>query len=182
MTGISIVRPSSTEPPCLYTPSFVQHKSKSVFFLTSLNPLVDEPVRSQTQGKGSSRVEPNIIRMIPRARSPLSIDASIRVMDHFNDANFHAWIKNQGNAAVIARHLGRLMADYTEEQLAAGLRWLFEDWQLINISIVMRVMLIDGCPERRRREAILRMITAGWARNHVEHLFYLLKQPVDKLY
>lgn len=112
----------------------------------------------------------------------MSIDASIRVMDHFNDANFHAWIKNQGNAAVIARHLGRLMADYTEEQLAAGLRWLFEDWQLINISIVMRVMLIDGCPERRRREAILRMITAGWARNHVEHLFYLLKQPVDKLY
>lgn len=120
--------------------------------------------------------------MLPRSRSPLSTDANVKLMDHFHEAAFHPWIKDQSNARISSRHLARVMIDYPAEHVAAGLRWLFEDWQLINIALVLRVMLVEQPVERRRREAILRMIVAGWARNHVEHLFMLLKQPVDKLY
>lgn len=103
-------------------------------------------------------------------------------MDHFNEASFHPWIKDQANARISSRHLARIMTDYTDEQVAAGFRWLFEEWQLVNIALVLRVTLVDMQVERRRKEAILRMVTAGWARNHIEHLFKLLKLPVEKLY
>lgn len=129
-----------------------------------------------------TRPEAAVVHLLPRSRSPLSIDANIKLMDHFHEAAFHPWIKEQSNARISARHLGRVMSDYTAEQVAAGLRWLFEDWQLINVALVLRVVLVEQPVERRRREAILRMVTAGWARNHVEHLFMLLKLPVDKLY
>jgi len=122
-----------------------------------------------------------LVRIIPRARSPLSIDANVKLMDHFNEASFHPWIKDQRNARISSRHLARVMADYTAEQVAAGFRWLFEDWQLVNIALVLRVVLVDTSVERRRKEAVLRMVTTGWARSHVDHLFKLLKLPVDKL-
>lgn len=162
MSGL--VRPSSTEPQCLHTPEFVKTSN----------------TRPQVVGKSSS--EHSFVRMIPRARSPLSIEASIKLMDHFHEASFHPWIKNQANARISSRHLARIMVDYTDEQVAAGFRWLFEEWQLVNIALVLRVTLVDLQVERRRKEAILRMVTAGWARNHIEHLFKLLKIPVEKLY
>jgi len=109
-------------------------------------------------------------------------------MDHFNDACFHTWIKDPANAKTAARHLGRLMVDYGEQEVAAGLRWLFEDWQLINIAVVLRVVLVeagqytmaaDCC--QGRRERILRLVTAGWEAKHVEHLLLLLRYPANWL-
>ncbi len=124
----------------------------------------------------------NVRHHLPRARSPLSIDASVRLMDHFNESSFHTWIKDQTNARISSRHLGRIMIDYTPEQVAAGLRWLFEDWQLISIAVILRVVLIDMEVEKRKRDAILRLITMGWERKHVQHLFFLLRSPVEKLF
>lgn len=126
------------------------------------------------------------------APSTLTIEASVKLMDHFNDAAFHTWIKDQSNARISARHLARLIGDYSDEQIGMGLRWLFEDWQLVNIAVVLLIILVEEQPsisceqraklDRTRRESILRLITAGWAPHHVEHLILLLRLPLCKLY
>jgi hypothetical protein len=120
-------------------------------------------------------------------RSSLSIDASVKLMDHFNDASFYKWVKDQRNARTTATHLGHIMADYTPERIADGLRWLFEDWQLINIAVVLRVMFFEQAAARRtvvgedRLDRILVRLTMGWQRKHVDHLGFLLRQADLKL-
>lgn len=122
-------------------------------------------------------------------RSSLSIDASVKLMDHFNDASFYKWVKDQRNARTTATHLAHIMLDYTPERVADGLRWLFEDWQLINIAVVLRVMFFEQPAAAGRRtvvsedrlDRILVRLTMGWQRKHVDHLGFLLRQPDLKL-
>ena len=117
-------------------------------------------------------------------RSSLSIDANVKLMDHFNDASFYKWVKDQRNAKTTATHLSHIMSDYSPERIADGLRWLFEDWQLINIAIVIRVMFFESAGVKvseERLDRILLRLTMGWQRKHVDHLGFLLQQPELKL-
>lgn len=101
-------------------------------------------------------------------------------MDHFNDASFYKWVKDQRNAKTTAAHLSHIMTDYTPERVADGLRWLFEDWQLINIAVVLRIMFFETTGAKvsdERLDRILVRLTMGWQRKHVDHLGFLLHQP-----
>lgn len=171
--GSSIIRAASAEPKQIQPPSTS---------IPSIRPILHLHLSVVDVSYREHRKPVSRRPLLAKTRSPVSIDASVRLMDHFNEASFHTWIKDQQNAHTSARHLGRVMTDYTALQVADGLRWLFEDWQLINIAVVLRIVLIEmGRADRCRRETILRLVTRGWSRHHIEHLLLLLRLPSDRL-
>lgn len=106
-----------------------------------------------------------------------SVEHNMILMDHLYDASFSHWIRQEENANVIGYHLGRVMVDYPAEKISTGLRWLFVDWRMSNIVLVLKGMNLKFHDEIQ----VLLGLTDGWSTPHIIEFLDLLYFQNDHL-
>lgn len=78
-------------------------------------------------------------------------------------------IRNQSNARQTGQLLSRHLATLSPSKTVQFLRWLFIDWKLANIAVVLHYLGLAGHIEA----TIFSSLTWDWEERHVAELLYL---------